>query len=105
MGRFERWPDTLAKASFQKVFPSRNIWKLRWLTLREFLDFPPNEEVHLKEVLNNWTRERQGEGGVAGLGDYLYMAGTVTETVVAGANADSANRSEYPIQLPPIMPY
>jgi hypothetical protein len=36
----DRWASDLAHASFQKVFPKRNRWKLHWLSVLEFLAFP-----------------------------------------------------------------
>jgi hypothetical protein len=36
----DRWASDLAHASFQKVFPKRNRWKLYWLSVLQFLAFP-----------------------------------------------------------------
>lgn len=36
----DRWASDLAHASFQKVFPRRNRWKLYWLSVLQFLAFP-----------------------------------------------------------------
>lgn len=36
----ERWAKELARSAFEKVFPRRNCWTLRKLTLSDFLSYP-----------------------------------------------------------------
>jgi hypothetical protein len=88
----ERWPRTLAKASFQKVFRPRNSWRLHWLTLRQLLDFPPDHNVHIKDVLNQWESQSSGK-----LGDYLYGTGISNQQTVDISLGES--------DLPRIMSY
>ena len=75
----ERWAGTLAFAAATKVFPIRNKWTLRTLTLRDVLAFPNSEidvdtpagghakaQPTMKTVLDKWPEKPEKE-----LGDYL----------------------------------
>ena len=105
--RFDRWPDTLAKASFQKVFPPRNIWKLSWLTLRELLDFPPSGTIRLKDVLNTWepSDKSKATSSQTGLGDYFYLAGTIRRDWITENGGDKTELPEDSIELPQIISF
>lgn len=87
-GSGRRWAVDLAKSAFQKVFPLRNRWLLRQLSLGELLEFPANT-ANLKTILNGWW-EHQGSSVRPPLGDYLAQMVSASETTV---------------ELPAMMPY
>ena len=82
----DKWSGTLAHAAATKVFPLKNKWTLRKLTLHELLAFPNSGDdaaalekgdasirATMRTMLNKWPRESKGTG----LGEYLHkMAGT-----------------------------
>ena len=95
----DKWSGILAHAAATKVFPLKNKWTLRMLTLHELLKFPDsganaaepersagNSRPTMRAMLNKWTREKKPRG----LGDYLYeMAGTEDD----------------PYEIPPFITY
>lgn len=82
-----RWAADLAKSSFQKVFPLRNRWLLRQLSLGELLEFPKAPKT-LKAILNAWW-SRHGRTRPL-IGDYLAQ-------MAAAADAS--------VELPAMMSY
>ena len=94
----DRWAGTLATAAASKVFPPRNQWILRGLTLHELLAFPnygdyvdepktrdANERTMMM-MLNRWPRVPEKQL----LGDYLHE--------MAGSQDD-------PYEIPPFITY
>ena len=81
----KRWAGTLAFAAATKVFPLKNKWALRRLTLHELLAFPRSgggatdsqkfdggTPLTMKSILNDWPKmseDRRQEG--MKLGEYL----------------------------------
>ena len=76
----DKWSGTLAHAAATKVFPLRNKWTLRKLTLNELLAFPDygydaddianggtSARPTMKMMLNGWPPRPESPG----LGDYL----------------------------------
>jgi hypothetical protein len=86
----DRWAPELANSSVSKVFPLKNRWKLRQLSLHELLSFPPDKKQNLRGILDAWEQRETKERTFGALGTYL--------TLMGGATDD-------PIDLPPIMPY
>ena len=76
----DKWAGTLAFAAATKVFPLKNVWTLRRLTLRELLEFPDSggdaidsdrhrsSRMTMRTILNEWPRVPEG----GKLGDYLH---------------------------------
>ena len=77
----DKWSGNLAFSAATKVFPRKNRWTLRKLTLNELLAFPDyghdTDELAnggtsarpiMRTMLNGWPRKLKGKGG---LGDYL----------------------------------
>ena len=83
----DRWAVELADSSVNKVFPLKNRWKLRRLTLSELLDFPRDRTLKLKEILEHWEQQDTKERCWGSLGTYLERI---------------AQRS---VDLPPLVPY
>ena len=81
----DKWAGTLAFAAATKVFPLKNKWALRRLTVHELLAFPGTEgdatdleaadrdtPSTMKMILNEWPRDPKGKpSGEVKLGDYL----------------------------------
>ena len=81
----KRWAGTLALAAATKVFPLKNKWTLRMLTLHELLAFPGSGErgttdseklderapATMKMILNDWPIPKHGLPKQLKLGDYL----------------------------------
>jgi len=69
----DRWAVSLADASFEKVFPLRNRFHLRKLSLSELLSFKITERS-LHDVLNQREQEKEKvPSRFRGLGSYLEM--------------------------------
>lgn len=85
----KRWPEALAKASFQKVFPLTNRWELRQLSLYDLLNFP-NKQENYASYLNSWTQRDDKTLNFGTLGEYL---------------SKMAGKSDDPNDLPEIMSY
>ena len=95
----DKWAGTLAIAAASKVFPLRNRWALRGLTLHELLAFPnygdsvdkpekrdANADGTMRTILNEWPRVSEKKK----LGDYLHE--------MAGCQND-------PYEIPPFITY
>ena len=81
----DKWAGTLAFAAATKVFPLKNKWALRRLTVHELLAFPGtggdatdleaadrDTPSTMKMILNEWPRDPKGKtSGEVKLGDYL----------------------------------
>jgi hypothetical protein len=65
----EQWADALASASFEKVFPIRNRWRLERLSLAELLEFPRSQPNKLGTFLAKWPHRPND----VGLEVYLKM--------------------------------
>ena len=98
----DKWARTLAFAAATKVFPLKNKWVLRKLTLHELLAFPNSGDEAaepeksdattsrtMRTMLNKWPREGQPEK----LGDYLHK--------IAGL----AGLQDDPYAIPPFITY
>ncbi|HVF59750.1 MAG TPA: hypothetical protein VNJ70_08085 [Thermoanaerobaculia bacterium] len=87
----DRWAGDLARSSFQKVFPLRNRWYLRPLSLRELLEFP-EASANLRTVLNESPLSRSGSdpSKTLAVGDYLHTMGIAADDIG---------------DLPPVMTY
>ena len=95
----DKWSGTLAHAAATKVFPLKNKWTLRKLTLHELLAFPNSGDdaaalekrdasirATMRTMLDKWPRDSKGKG----LGEYLHkMAGTQDD----------------PYEIPPFITY
>ena len=95
----DKWSGTLAHAAATKVFPLKNKWTLRKITLHELLAFPNSTDdaaalekgaasirVTMRTMLDKWPCESKGKG----LGEYLRkMAGTQND----------------PYEIPPFITY
>ena len=95
----DKWSGTLAHAAATKVFPLKNKWTLRKLTLHELLAFPNSGDnaaalekgdasirATMRTMLNKWPCESKRTG----LGEYLHkMAGTKDD----------------PYEIPPFITY
>lgn len=57
----KRWPQQLARSAFEKVFPTRNHWKMERLSLLEFLDFPGPSYSRAERSENVTSRPVSGE--------------------------------------------
>jgi hypothetical protein len=93
LDRKEGWPETLAQESIRKVFPPRNTWKLRRLSLRQMLDFPRADKKTrtFETYFESWRQQdSQKSGNFGNLAEYLG--------VMAGKPEDS-------VRLPPIISY
>ena len=97
----DEWAETLAVAAASKVFPLKNKWSLRGLTLHELLEFPSyGNNAHglvkrgtnvwptMMNILNGWPRKPEQE--TEGLGDYLQR--------MSGVRDD-------PYEIPPFITY
>ena len=95
----DKWVGTLATAAATKVFPLKNQWTLRGLTLHELLAFPnfgdyvdepkkrdANSDGTMRMMLNRWPRVPEEQA----LGEYLHE--------MAGAQVD-------PYEIPPFITY
>ena len=95
----DKWSGTLAHAAATKVFPLKNKWTLRKLTLHELLAFPNSgdDAVALEKgdasirgamrtMLNKWPRESKGTE----LGECL---------------CEMADIQDDPYQIPPFITY
>ena len=84
----DKWAGTLATAAATKVFPRKNRWTLRKLTLHELLAFPDHgtdadkpvdggtsAPPKLGAMLNGWRRRPESTG----LGDYLKEVARVRD--------------------------
>jgi len=58
----DQWADALASASFEKVFPIRNRWRLERLSLAELLAFPRSQSNKLETFLAEWPYRPSGVG-------------------------------------------
>lgn len=81
----DKWTGTLAFAAAIKVFPLKNKWTLRQLTVHELLAFPGtggdatdleaadgDTPSTMKMILNGWPRDPKGNpSGEVKLGNYL----------------------------------
>ena len=94
-----KWAGTLAIAAATKVFPLKNHWTLRGLTLHELLAFPncgdyvdqpkesdANTDGTMRMMLNKWPRAPEKQT----LGEYLHG--------MAGSQDD-------PYEIPPFITY
>jgi hypothetical protein len=71
----QEWATSLAEASFEKVFPIRNRWRLPKLSLAELLEFKI-ENQSFREILDGWKQDRPHPSVFPTLGVYLTaMAG------------------------------
>jgi hypothetical protein len=52
----DRWAANLAKSSFEKVFPIRNRWSLRQLSVRNLLKFPHGEDDSFGTIFESWDQ-------------------------------------------------
>lgn len=52
----DHWAANLAKSSFEKVFPIRNRWGLRQLTVRHLLKFPYGEYDSFGKIFESWEQ-------------------------------------------------
>ena len=97
----DKWAGTLATAAATKVFPRKNRWTLRKLTLHEFVAFPDYghdaDEIAnsgtsarpiMKTMLNGWPRRSTSRKGE--LGEYLH---------------EMAGPREDPYEIPPFITY
>ena len=95
----DKWAGTLAFSAATKVFPRKNRWTLRKLTLHEFLAFPDHgtdvDELanggtsarpRMGTMLNGWPRRSKSTG----LGDYLNKVAMVRDD---------------PYEIPPFITY
>jgi hypothetical protein len=64
-----QWATALASASFEKVFPIRNRWRLERLSLAELLAFPRSQSNKLESFLVGWPYRPNR----VGLAKYLKM--------------------------------
>ncbi len=111
--RFDKWPDTLARAAFQKVFAPTNKWSLGQLTLRDLLNFPKDVAKNsIRVALNKWQSKPDPLGRKRGLGDYLYQldtTGRLTDDKQASkpkkTMSTGADDLMEPLDLAPMMPY
>jgi hypothetical protein len=65
----DQWAEALSSASFEKVFPIRNRWRLERLSLAELLAFPRSQAATLETFLANWPYRPNR----VGLAAYLKM--------------------------------
>ncbi len=79
----DRWAAHLGNASFEKVFPLRNRWTLRQLSLRELLMFPHEGPQSFKAILDGWGQQPAPNAPELDvLGEYLNtMAGTIEDPI------------------------
>ena len=95
----DKWSGTLAHAAATKVFPLKNKWTLRKLTLHELLAFPNSGDDAaalekgdasirgaMRTMLNKWPRESKGTE----LGECL---------------CEMADIQDDPYQIPPFITY
>jgi hypothetical protein len=61
MAKTDRWASDLAHSAFQKVFPKRNQWKLKRLSILEFLAFP-RTVAQLPELASELDSSKTGSG-------------------------------------------
>ena len=97
----DKWAGTLATAAATKVFPRKNRWPLRKLTLHEFIAFPDyghdadkiaeggtTARPTMRAMLNGWPRRSASRK--ERLGEYLHK--------MAGPRDD-------PYEIPPFITY
>ena len=78
MGKQAKWADTLARASFQKVFGLRNQFRVKPLSAKKFLQYPEHQSESMQNILNEWTTQSSNgeqstvtKAAFGNLGDYL----------------------------------
>ena len=78
MDKPAKWADTLARASFQKVFGLRNQFRVKRLSTKKFLQYPKHTPESMRTILNELkAQSSDGEQSTVtkatfgNLGDYL----------------------------------
>jgi hypothetical protein len=90
----DRWSSTLATAAFEKVFSTRDHWKMKRLSLSDLLEFPRGSPSQFKDVLNargpvKETTSRLPEAlrETDRLGDYILKFAASREKYSPGSTA------------------
>lgn len=102
----DRWAGELAESSVNKVFPLKNRWKLRRLSLHELLNFPKHSPKKLKDILDAWPQDPKAEIEWGPLGMYLMqMAGSAPDADPMEVPTTETGSVLDQVELPPIMSY
>lgn len=90
----DRWPAILATAAVEKVFSTRDQWKMKRLSLSDLLEFPHGAPSKFKDVLNARGPVKDTASGLPeavresdSLGDYILKFAASREKYSPGATA------------------